>query len=1179
MNGALGVPHQHPFGIPQGCPFSMIFVGLLLRPWQLQMIALGAIPRTLADDLLLMAKGSRALHLFSFAFNATIEHLQDMGGRIAPKKSKLFATLTEHRQWLEAFQWPALQQVISVVHQMRDLGASLSTTFVANTSLSRERLRKAIEVLKRIRNLPYAMRQKVQFVLSCAHAQAFYGCEASPVDESALKSYTSLLLQVVGTSNTHHARALIFALLDGPASIDPIVHIFTQRAMMMRRALIKIPAITPIVELLFQHYQRLEMFGAYRGSLEHNSLVPAPLPGGDRRGAWKWHPAPPGPVGILLENTHLLGCSVQLPNFTFRSKFGPNLYMLTDPYNHLQPALHEFALRAVHTDAERSRTVLHGCTQIDGQIFKEAAATLSADVRGAAYGVATLSVADQSYIHQLDPNQTGLCPYCQKCPCSVPHIIFDCDHPKLIGARENFSEDAKLATIEKHILEISHALPPFLQHGIPPPLALMPDTPWWTNVASTELSNATRAVKNTYGIEDQFIGDSIFLNWLRPHAHHSAKVAFATMNGAGKQHDIPEVPQQVEGSPPEKANAFSDGSFSRPELPMYSLTSAGIWWPERDVQNYPLSNLEEDSARHVQRKSGLELLSFLNGPISSSSRAELLGLIVTIMSKLPVHVALDSAAVLSPASRIVGFLTSSPSFLSRLRARLPQSVVDIPHMPLPRQIAFMANSDLWLIFIRTLAMRGPHTVKLTKTKGHALEIEGYLENKPELRHEAIQNDIADNVARDARALFHHPELVKLSKALGDRHHRYVLFMRALLSIIGRVHLESQRVRASPAFQLAHPENGMPKYITFEPIWNIADLRYQPLLLKCSASMLSHHMLKHSSMMMGFTRLILRGCFAKSPTSSGYTWLEIMLLSIALSDSPLSHVRSHDAQSQKVLTHQLREFATAATTILKFMLKVAPQTMFLASTQLPNRMRSYGYHNRLTHTCAHIALTTDTQQALHVLMLSLKAPLSKDQLAAYANNNLQLKTAKFSGHHLVRGTAALMNLSALVKQELNVQVASFVEIPPQSTDTNFFCPRGHARCAYSQFDPHHVQKSVWCQTCRGAHASTAWTCPCNRPWFNCPEHFGLPLQAPTKARTQHHGSKRQRVDTAQVSARKLTRLEPSVASRPILSPNLAKRFPHLAGGPTVAGHTTYKDDDDQGPSGSSGSGSRWPHRNV
>ena len=203
---------------------------------------------------------------------------------------------------------------------MRDLGASLSTTFVANTSLSRERLRKAIEVLKRIGTLPHTMRQKVQFILSCAHAQAFYGCEAANADESTFKSYASLLLQVVGTHNTHHARALIFAFLDGPANIDPIVHIFTQRAMMMRRALIKIPSIAPIVALLFQHYQRLHMFGTYRCDLDHDCLSPAPLPGGERRGAWKWHPSPPGPVGLLLENTHLLGGTLQFPNFVFRKE-------------------------------------------------------------------------------------------------------------------------------------------------------------------------------------------------------------------------------------------------------------------------------------------------------------------------------------------------------------------------------------------------------------------------------------------------------------------------------------------------------------------------------------------------------------------------------------------------------------------------------------------------------------------------------------------------------------------------------------------------------------------------------------------------------------------------------------------------------------------------------------------
>ena len=146
---------------------------------------------------------------------------------------------------------------------------------------------------------------------------------------------------------------------------------------------------------------------------------------------------------------------------------------------------------------------------------------------------------------------------------------------------------------------------------------------------------------------------------------------------------------------------------------------------------------------------------------------------------------------------------------------------------------------------------------------------------------------------------------------------------------------------------------------------------------------------------------------------------------------------------------------------------------------------------------------------------------------------------------------------------------------------FWCPRGHARNTYDQFDPHNVRKSVWCSMCTGAHASTAWTCPCNRAWHNCPDHFGLPLLANPKPKAQVHGTKRQQVDSAQTSARKLSRLEPSYASGPILSAGLAKRFPHLVGRAYEAGSSiSHRDEDDGGPGlNSSGSGATDPHSHM
>ena len=181
-------------------------------------------------------------------------------------------------------------------------------------------------------------------------------------------------------------------------------------------------------------------------------------------------------LDFFLKTLTFLGARYNSQILSSAAKFGANIHMLTDPYNNLQPSLHAFALHAIQAEAECNRTALHGCPQVDGHIYREAVAPLSADMRGAVFGVATLSIADQGYIHQLDHHQTGQCPFCQKCFSSVPHILFDCDHPKLVEARLNVSDDAKLATLERHILEF-HSLPSFLKHGIPPPLALMPDTP------------------------------------------------------------------------------------------------------------------------------------------------------------------------------------------------------------------------------------------------------------------------------------------------------------------------------------------------------------------------------------------------------------------------------------------------------------------------------------------------------------------------------------------------------------------------------------------------------------------------------------------------------------------------------------------------------------------------------
>ena len=80
LAGGVGRPHRRKCGIPQGCPFSMMMVALIMRPWIFLMRAMGGAQFfILADDVLIIATGTRMIGMFARALNATHKYLQAMG--------------------------------------------------------------------------------------------------------------------------------------------------------------------------------------------------------------------------------------------------------------------------------------------------------------------------------------------------------------------------------------------------------------------------------------------------------------------------------------------------------------------------------------------------------------------------------------------------------------------------------------------------------------------------------------------------------------------------------------------------------------------------------------------------------------------------------------------------------------------------------------------------------------------------------------------------------------------------------------------------------------------------------------------------------------------------------------------------------------------------------------------
>ena len=100
---------------------------------------------------------------------------------------------------------------------------------------------------------------------------------------------------------------------------------------------------------------------------------------------------------------------------------------------------------------------------------------------------------------------------------------------------------------------------------------------------------------------------------------------------------------------------------------------------------------------------------------------------------------------------------------------------------------------------------------------------------PHLRGEARNNNEADLLADKARFNFYHAYHIELSQLLANRQEGYVAFMRLAHNITYRIQSAIQQVKASPAFQLHHPELTMPRFVTHAQPDHFPAESYAPLM--------------------------------------------------------------------------------------------------------------------------------------------------------------------------------------------------------------------------------------------------------------------------------------------------------------------------------------------------------------
>ena len=242
---------------------------------------------------------------------ATMRHLIDLGGRLAPTKSKLFTTVKDFGKWLAAEFWEPVQAQIPVVSHLRDLGSALTVAAARVTNYSYARLATGIQTVAAIRKLPHAKEQKAQFVIRSAHKQNFYGCESSQIDLTMLANYTSEVLRTIGSSNQQRSRSLTFGFSGAPFHIDPYIEIFLRRVTLFRRYLVKYPHKNVLVDRIYTAYDKASYTGVHSNCTDLAQLHTAPLPGKPGREPWDPPFTPHGPIGLFLEHTHHFGATAR----------------------------------------------------------------------------------------------------------------------------------------------------------------------------------------------------------------------------------------------------------------------------------------------------------------------------------------------------------------------------------------------------------------------------------------------------------------------------------------------------------------------------------------------------------------------------------------------------------------------------------------------------------------------------------------------------------------------------------------------------------------------------------------------------------------------------------------------------------------------------------------------------
>ena len=365
----IGRPYQRRCGIPQGCPLSMMLIALMLRPWVMAIESIGAMPRILADDLMILTSGIHHCQLMHKAINLTHQMLSDMGAAVAPAKSFIFTDRTSARKWYTNHIWINIGQKIPVVKHVRDLGGTINTVATKSASVIDERIRKAIITLRKMRFMPHAIATKAKFIQAKVLAGALYGIEVAEPSAHMMRKLQTAICEVLGSHSARASLPMVFELSGYSKDLDPHVQQLTRRVGLFRRMWHKHPKMQGILMSILQIYKKEQRPGTVDSP--HNIKQPAPPPGHPGRARWKPTGSLWGPIALLLHSMHQVNGTID-SYFNVQFEDGGNLDIINIPSQHVNGMFEHRATDARLRWAATIRKDLKYTESLDREVLRGA---------------------------------------------------------------------------------------------------------------------------------------------------------------------------------------------------------------------------------------------------------------------------------------------------------------------------------------------------------------------------------------------------------------------------------------------------------------------------------------------------------------------------------------------------------------------------------------------------------------------------------------------------------------------------------------------------------------------------------------------------------------------------------------------------------------------------------------